>query len=264
MATAHSALGKYRGRVGNLVFKVANGKQIVAERPSGYNNPKTAAQSEVRTKFKLSSQFTGLWDTFLTPYVRKKIRSKQEARSKIFSAAYQASYINTAASLENPDEVLSYATMNINTFANILTNAMGYIDQRPTLTFDSTTQSFKVDDASADNPTTALYQIVSFDKAGNVTGVYTDRIANIVSPAAQTIPLPVTSEEVFRYDTIVYTIQVDPNVDDATYASLTNLIGQSGGEEVVPSLYSLWSLLAENAELMLYSQLASGSYLVTP
>lgn len=263
MARSNSALGKYRGSLGNLVFSVSRGKQIIRQKPEYVPNPRTYAQSITRNKFKLASQFTGLWDTLLVPYTRKKIADKLTARNKVFTQAFNAAIL--LSSEDSATDALTSVRINLQNFANTMNIALGYIDQEPAIEFTQLTQTATILDASAENPTSLLYQIVAFNKNGEVVGVNLES-ATVTSSTAQelTMPFIAGAGSAMRYDIIAYTVQPNPNLDEESYQRVTQMLGANPVDgNVTAYIYTLSSILQQNAEALINSRLAASSYEVS-
>lgn len=56
----HSPLGQWRGRTGGQVYRVSRGEQIVSAYQPKVSNPRTAGQTQQRTRFNLMSRLNSL------------------------------------------------------------------------------------------------------------------------------------------------------------------------------------------------------------
>ena len=214
---------KWRGAIGGFRYSVCRGKQIIAERASAVRNPRTAAQVENRAKFKLSSQFSALWNNILDANAAHKIGDTVLSRSQATKIAHSVAQFGN-----------NEARVQLRNFVGAWNAKMNQEASNFTLVFTAATQTI-----SGAQGTKVAYKVVAFDMAGVVLGSTTQVVE--LGTAAENIVLPVVRETVGRYDIIAFEM-VDN--EDSIFGNLTNMTGAEY-ESVVSNLYTL--LVSENA-----------------
>jgi len=230
---------KWRGAIGGFRYSILRGKQIIAERASAMKNPRTPAQMENRTKFKLASQFSALWSDILALNLVKKESDATMARSIGTSAAYEvAEMANNAASLELVDFTAEF---------NSRTNQP--VEAGISLVWTATTQSIT---APADEVIT--YKVVAFDENDNPMG---QNVVTYVSDGtAKMVDLPAIFGNASRYDIMVFGATPKTGAEGFT-GSISNIEGPIDTAE----LYHLYAAVAADQSVDI-NGLLSGSYLV--
>ena len=87
----HVLFGQAKGKVGGMVLQRYEGMNIAREKPISVKNPQTTKQTEQRAKFKLASQFVGIFseiiNTRLSPMSIYTRTRRAEAIKAIISSA---------------------------------------------------------------------------------------------------------------------------------------------------------------------------------
>ena len=208
---------KWRGGIGGFEYRVLRGKQVIAERASGKRNPRTRAQVENRAKFKLSSQFSALWNNILDAHAAHKIGDTVLSRAPAIKLAH------SVAQFANGE-----ARVQLRNFVGAWNAALPQDASNFTLTFTAATQTI-----SGTQGTNVAYKVVAFNVAGVVLGSTTQVVE--LGTAAENIILPAVRETVGRYDIMAFEM-VDN--EDTVIGSLTNMTGAEY-EAVVSNLYTL-------------------------
>ena len=178
---------KWQGQVGGFVYRIRNGKQIIAQAASSRCDPKSTKQMQVRMRFKLASQFTKLWDSLLQANLAKIESNVNTALNRIRSVAFRTSTVDGDT-----------ATLLLEDFENRFnaeTQQVASADLM--LLFTATTQSITAPDGDI-----VAYQIVAFDQ--NSTPIGYNVVTYESDGTAKQIDLPAIRGEAVRYDIITF------------------------------------------------------------
>lgn len=93
--------GKGTGRVGNMVFSVRNGEQIVRQYNPVVSNPQTDAQVASRSRLKLMSQLAAI----LAPAIAIPADGLKSKRNLFISQNYDLSFFNDGVAQINLDQI---------------------------------------------------------------------------------------------------------------------------------------------------------------
>ena len=230
---------KWRGAIGGFRYSILRGKQIIAERASAMKNPRTPAQMENRTKFKLASQFSAIWEDILVLNLVQKERDAVLARAIGTSAAHAVATIaDNAASLE-----LDAFTAEFNSRTN------QPIEAGISLVWTAQTQTI-----TAPENEVVTYKVVAFDENDNPMG---QNVETYVSDGtAKMVDLPAIFGTAKRYDILVFGTTPKTGAEGFT-GSISNIEGPVETAE----LYTLYAAVAADQSVDI-NGLLSRSYLV--
>lgn len=233
---------KWRGAIGGFRYSVVRGKQVIAERASAVKNPRTEAQMNTRTKFKLASQFSNLWKDIIELNMVKKTRDLVMTRATGTQVAFGASQIDNNTTL-----------VNLGDFANDF-NAKNNqpVAAGMALTFNSTTQSI-----TAPTGDIVTYKVVAFDESDTPIGTHSTTYTS--DGSAKVIDLPAIFGNAERYDILAF--NSTPSEGAAEYTGrISNIAAAYNGDDLVPQVYGVFAQMASES-LIEINGLVSGSYL---
>jgi len=211
---------KWSGDVGGFSYRVIENKQSIAERHVRKSSGSTKEQVNVRSRFKLASQFSALWLGILGAFLSKKAPKSGKARRYAFSVAYGVSTVenNTAMiELENFENIM-----------NAKTHQSASADM--TVHFNAVSQDIVAADGDV-----VSYQVVAFDE--NSTPIGFNTVTYVSDGTAKLIDLPVIKGEAKRYDIMAFNTTLDENT---TYdGPLGNITGNDPELEISPEVYSV-------------------------
>lgn len=252
MARATSGLGQFRGKVGSVVFRVSQGKQIASAYQPAVRNPKSNLQTAQRNKMYLASQLSKLVPREdiigLAPTASVRDRRNMFIKNIID---------NTTSTLI--DGVFTSA-INVNnlSFSNnqLLNGVSGSSsgDGNITITFDKNV-------ISEDMFNRMAIKLIQIDIANNITSLYKSAWLNLGTYDTTTensfeVDVPITLNQGLL--TYVFLVPVEVN-DGVRYSSekktLIQGTGDSSDEIVVKGVYAI-----NNAVLKWYRTISLGSF----
>lgn len=201
---------KWRGAIGGFRYSVVRGKQVIAERASAVRNPKTAAQMEVRAKFKLATQFSAIWREIINLFLADKNMDDVEKRAALTQTAYD---VATAFTVDGNNGKL----VSLRNVVAMLNSRFLHNSSNITVGFTSAAQT-----VTSTVDTTVLCEVVAFNEAGAIIGKTTESLT-LTADTAATIPLPIATETPSRYDLMIF--EAMPVTEDA-WGSITNIQGE--------------------------------------
>ena len=232
---------KWQGQVGGFVYRIRNGKQIIAQAASSRRDPKSTKQMQVRMRFKLASQFTKLWDSLLQANLAKIESNVNTALNRIRSVAFRTSTVDGDT-----------ATLLLENFENNFNAETQQVASAGlTLLFNASAQSITAPDGDI-----VAYQIVAFDQDSTPIGY------NVVTyesdGTAKQIDLPAIRGEAVRYDIITF------NTSTTGASSWAGPIGNINGNDpfsIDAEVYSVLMSELSSSNRVIHG-IVTGSYLV--
>lgn len=232
---------KWQGQVGGFVYRIRNGKQIIAQAASSRRDPKSTKQMQVRMRFKLASQFTKLWDSLLQANLAKIESNVNTALNRIRSVAFRTSTVDGDT-----------ATLLLENFENNFNAETQQVASAGlTLLFNASAQSITAPDGDM-----VAYQIVAFDQDSTPIGY------NVVTyesdGTAKQIDLPVIRGEAVRYDIMVFNTST---TDGASWAGPIGNINGNDPFSIDAEVYSVLMSELSDSNRVIHG-IVTGSYLV--
>ena len=232
---------KWQGQVGGFVYRIRNGKQIIAQAASSRRDPKSTKQMQVRMRFKLASQFTKLWDSLLQANLAKIESNVSAALNRIRSVAFRTSTVDGDT-----------ATLLLENFENNFNAETQQVASAGlTLLFNASAQSITAPDGDM-----VAYQIVAFDQ--NSTPIGYNVVTYVSDGTDKRIELPVVRGEAVRYDIITF------NTSTTESGSWTGPIGNINGNDpysIDTEVYSVLMSELSSSNRTIHG-IVTGSYLV--
>jgi len=232
---------KWQGQVGGFVYRIRNGKQIIAQAVSHIQDRKSPAQVLHRMRFKLASQFSKLWDDILKANLAQIERNASKAQGVIRSVAFES----TAG--ENDT-----ATLMLDTFENNFNAETQQVeDPDLILLFNASTQSLVAPDGDI-----VAYQVVAFDK--NSTPIGFNVVTYESDGSAKVVDLPTVKGDAVRYDILAFNTTI---TDSSTWNGPIGNINGKNPYTIDAKVYSV--LISElSSENRAIHGIVTGSYLV--
>ena len=232
---------KWQGQVGGFVYRIRNGKQIIAQAASSRRDPKSTKQMQVRMRFKLASQFTKLWDSLLQANLAKIESNVSAALNRIRSVAFRTSTVDGDT-----------ATLLLEDFENRFNAETQQVASAGlTLLFNASAQSITAPDGDM-----VAYQIVAFDQDSTPIGY------NVVTyesdGTAKQIDLPVIRGEAVRYDIMAFNTST---TDGGSWAGPIGNINGNDPFSIDAEVYSVLMSELSSSNRVIHG-IVTGSYLV--